>query len=332
MGIWKSISQNNEPPRPPREPRTGERHNGETVSLRRRANTTPDEEAPRSARKPAERGERKPFFNWYYWSEASPKLIVFSLAIMTTVVFYFLALHIFFSDPKSTPAKPQIVTMKVKPPEKVQEPEREEKPKPPEKIEEKYISKPPATKSQPLRTVRPKEIKTLPASELVALGQSRLGDVKAGQFPSLILNYHDPVNYIRQMYNLGAKTIISINHRYYEINLLGNNEYHRSFSPSDLAGFSHFRRVIDDSVWDTQKIQAASRLGQSSVSCTLLLIVPMNLESKWIGHQTYILQQMGITPNDVQTIEADFRNAKLKLARITLKNGTTKYAPDAQGV
>ena len=131
---------------------------------------------------------------------------------------------------------------------------------------------------------------------------------------------------------LGAKTIIYVNYRYYEINLLGNNEYLNSFSSANFAGFSHFRRVIDDSVWETQKRQAASQLGQSSASCALLLIIPMSLELKWIGHQTYLLQQMGLSPADVQTIEADFRNAKLKLARIILKNGNSLYPPNSQGV
>lgn len=267
------------------------------------------------------------------WSDSLVKVALISILILLSTGFYLIALNLFFpgtKKPVPVPQEEKMAVVKIKAPEDIKIPDEKqiiEKVKAPEKIEMKPPVRRPLSKLNSPKTPKMPALQSLSHTELVSMGQASLGK---GSFPSLILAYPDPVAYIRQMYSLGAKTLLSVNHRYYEIDLLGNSRL-ISFRSADFEGFSNYRRVIDDGVWESSKRHALSQLGMPAASCNLLLVVPMNLELKWIGHQTHILQQLGFTPEDVLTIEANFQNAKLKLTRAHLKNGTLQYIPDTKG-
>ena len=155
-----------------------------------------------------------------------------------------------------------------------------------------------------------------------------MGMVREGTFPALILSYRSPISYIREMYVLGAKTVVynTANREYHEINLLDGGIL--PLSSNDFKGFSLIKRVIKDVQWNPRKVSAASRLKASPESLEILLLLPMTVEASWIGHQVNLLSQMNIKISEVQTVEAQFEDAKFKLICVHLKNGSSKNVKD----
>ncbi|MDO8721458.1 MAG: hypothetical protein Q7J31_04430 [Syntrophales bacterium] len=281
------------------------------------------------------------------WDRLAKVLLISFLLLISTGA-YFIALNIFFPGEKKAITalqKEKPAALKIMPMVEIKIPE--EKPKEMQinasekkeaKPKEAWINAPEITEQYlPLRRPpsnihtpqipKPPALQSLSADELVSIGQANMGK---GSFPALIFAYPDPVAFIRQMYSLGAKTLISVNDRFYEINLMDNSGP-VPFTSADFEGFSNFRRVIDDVIWESYKRQSLQQIGLPRSDCALLLLVPMNLELKWRGYQTHILQQLGIAASDVLNIEANFQNSKLKLTRTNLKNGMTQIIHDITG-
>lgn len=267
------------------------------------------------------------------WWNHLAKILLISFLLLVSTGGYFIVLNIFIPGEKkaiTAPHKEKLAAVKILPMVEMKIPEekpKEVRTKAPEKNEETPSIRRPSSKVHTQQIPKPLALQSLSSDELVSIGQDNIGK---GSFPSLIFAYPDPVAFIRQMYSLGAKTLISVNRRYYEINLMDNNGP-VPFTSADFEGFSNSRRVIDDVIWESYKRQALQHIGLPLSDCALLLVVPMNVELKWRGHQTYILQQLGIAASDVLTIEANFQNSKLKLTRTHLKNGMTQIIPDITG-
>jgi len=156
--------------------------------------------------------------------------------------------------------------------------------------------------------------------------------LKQGKFPALTLSYNNPEIYIKQMYHLGAKTILYNVHdkTYHEINLI-----HGQISPFKTQNFHFFsslKRVIDDPEWKEHIFTAKTQLGAPDNEMELLLLVPLNMETRWMTHIINKIGKKNINIKQVITIEGQFENAKLKIVKIHLKNGIAEKIYDGEGV
>jgi len=208
-----------------------------------------------------------------------------------------------------------------------------EKQTPPEK---KEVAKPakPAIKKQKDIVKKPKTSKPKRPSraQLVATGKRYIGKVKNGSFPNLHLSYSSPSNYIREMYNLRAKTLIydAIDGSFYEVSLFSDKIF-KKLGPKDFNGYSTFKRVIDDSQWDFRKEKIASQLNARTDDLEILLLVPMSVELRWIGHQVSIFKKMNLKISEIDSVEANFSMSKLKIKHLYLKDGSEKVVNDFRG-
>lgn len=85
---------------------------------------------------------------------------------------------------------------------------------------------------------------------------------------------------------------------------------------------------MEDFQWNHQKISAAARLQTFPDSLQLLLLVPISVETRWIGHQVSLFKHMNIQITEVETVEAQFQAGRLKLLRIYLKDGSSRQVHD----
>lgn len=172
----------------------------------------------------------------------------------------------------------------------------------------------------------------LSRSELEALGKSFMPAVKKGEFPSLIISYIDPIKYIQDLYALGARTIIynKNKHAFLGVDLIKNRLF--SIDKSDLKEFSLFKRVIKDSKWNRIRKFAATEMNISEATLDIVLLVPMSVEVRWIGHQVNLLRNANIRVSEVESIDAIFQHGKLKVKRVWLQNGEVKKITDIYGV
>jgi len=208
------------------------------------------------------------------------------------------------------------------------------------KEEKKESKKPKVVKKPqpkiPTGTVRAvkkvkKQHKGISRKKLEALGKKYEGRVKEGRFPALIISYANPVSYVRQMYDLGAKTIIydTSAREYYEINLFSGEVL--PFSRNDFEGFSLFKRVMKDPQWNREKIRAATRIESLPQSLEILLLIPTTVETIWIGHQVNHFRKMNLGISSIDTVEALFKKGKMRIMRVHLKNGSSKEINDKIG-
>jgi len=206
-------------------------------------------------------------------------------------------------------------------------------PEEPQKQKQAASSKPTRNvveKARPVKVAKTKRPKVKVASpqQLMSLGQSHMAMVREGTFPPLILSYVSPATYVSEMYRLGAKTVLyeEESGQFYEIDLLGTDIL--PLSRNDFNGFSFLKRVIKDPQWNQQKMRAASRLKTSTDLLAILLLVPLSVETRWIGHQVSIFKQLNLQISDIETVDAQFKNGRLKLVRLHLKDGTSRVVTD----
>jgi len=195
---------------------------------------------------------------------------------------------------------------------------------------------PPVTK-KPVRTIKPAKPKTvrakkLSSEKLIALGKKHMSKVREGEFPLLTLSYASPSTYVKEMYELGAKTLIydRTNREFFEINLFSGEIL--PFSSENFKTFSFFKRVIKDFQWNYHKNRVASRVNASPDSLEILLLVPMIVETRWVGHQADTFQRMGLQISQIQTVEGRFQRGRFKLVQVYLKDGSSRKVDDRIGV
>ena len=256
----------------------------------------------------------------------SSRKVVISLFFLISIIFHFLFIESIYHLAQNkvvikNESKP--IAFKINPPEENQPPKQAVFLKPVPKTEKPKHATDGKSKKY--------KIKAFPSSRLEAIGRAHMDMVREGKFPPMILSYRDPFSYVRQMYNLGSKTVVydMSTRSYYETDLLGGTIV--PFSNSDFIGFSFFKRVIKDSQWHKQKIRAASRLNTSPESLEILLLVPMPVETRWTGHQVNVFRQMSIPISNVETVEAQFHGSKLSITSIYLNDGTSRIVNDKIG-
>ncbi|GBD97005.1 MAG TPA: hypothetical protein ENG83_05825 [Nitrospirae bacterium] len=185
---------------------------------------------------------------------------------------------------------------------------------------------------KPAKTkIRPKAA-NLSTKELEALGKRYISAVREGRFPALTISYNKPFTYLKEMYAIGAVTVLhdSISSRTYKIDLFSDAV--KPFVKDDFKGFSFFKRIIDDRPLDVKIKHAASMIGTSAKLLELLLLVPMSVEKRWIGHQITLFNDKNLKISEIETVEATFRNRKLKITRVRLKNGRSIRMTDKYGI
>ena len=213
------------------------------------------------------------------------------------------------------------VAFKITLPEELQKPKQASPPKTAQNARKKVMP------AKVVKTKRPK-VKVASPQQLMSLGESHMAMVREGTFPPLTLSYNNPTTYVSELYRLGAKTVLyeEEDREFYEIDLLGTDIL--PLSRNDFKGFSFVKRVIKDTEWDQQRIRAASRLKTSSDSLVILLLVPLSVETLWIGHQVSIFKQLSLQISDIETVDAQFKNGRLKLVRLHLKDGSSRMVTD----
>lgn len=250
--------------------------------------------------------------------------VVILLCVSTLVHFLIIQnIHILYGENKSAVEKgPDELTFKI---DSQMEIQKESKVEQPPEMNSVMSKKPDLKKEKPSK-------KNVSASELEMIGKAHIDKLKTGEFPALILSYFDPALYIREMYDLGAKTIIyNMNNReYYEINLFEGSII--PFTRGNFYGFSPLKRVINDPLWNKQINEASISLNGSVELLELLLLVPVQIEARWMGFMMQKFQETQIKVQQVQTVEAQFTQGKLKLLNANLKSGITKQIQDQSGV
>ena len=255
----------------------------------------------------------------------SKKSLIGSFLMLSLIFHFALVQGIYFlSHSKDKVQKRQEtkkVTFKITLPEELQKPEQAVSPKPAQNVRGKGMP------AEVEKTVKP-EVKVASPQQLVSLGQSHMAMVREGTFPPLTLSYDNPTTYVSELYRLGAKTVLyeEEGRGFYEIDLLGTDIL--PLSRNDFKGFSFVKRVIKDPEWDQQRVRAASRLKTSSDSLAILLLVPLSVETRWIGHQVSIFRQLNLQISDIETVDAQFKNGRLKLVRLHLKDGSSRMVTD----
>jgi len=155
---------------------------------------------------------------------------------------------------------------------------------------------------------------------------------KNGHFPALIISYKDPERYIKDLYSLGAITVL-LNRR--------NNEIKRvdllkkkllKMNPKTLNHYSSLKRVIRDNCWNMDKKQYARQLSVSSNEIEFIVLLPDQIEYLWMGHQIYLFKKHGLKVSDIVSVEGKFCNKKLKIRRVILFSGKQRSIVDLNGV
>jgi len=217
--------------------------------------------------------------------------------------------------------KPELVAVKITPPARQNRPVKRALPEP--------EKKPPGEKNSVKRPrVKKSRIKGLSPARLAAIGQRHLAMLKRGTFPPLTLSYRSPAAYIREMYRLGAKTVVYDREHggYYQTDLFTGKIL--PMSESDFEGFSFIKRVIKDPEWQEQKRRASSRLETNPDSASILLLLPLSVETRWIGHQVSAFRQMNLSLSSIARVDARFEDASLRIVRIHLTDGSSLSVDD----
>jgi len=224
--------------------------------------------------------------------------------------FIFLGLYRRSSDPKeSEPPKEQIAKLRIK--ETIPD-HRKEKGKP-------RLSKQPV-----------KSRFKLPENVLVSSGMKVLkGDL--GSFPALSIHYPSPRRYFAQIYSIGAKTLIfdkTLDKLLGEIDVFSSK-----ITPTELSfkNLSPVKRVVEDGMVDEVKVKIASQNGALPSDYEIWLLIPRDLEAKWLGYQLEIFKLYDVKSHQVAQVDSYF-DGKLKIRKIRLKSGRTIIVDLSGGV
>ncbi|RLC80358.1 MAG: hypothetical protein DRI61_05955 [Chloroflexi bacterium] len=180
-------------------------------------------------------------------------------------------------------------------------------------------------KVKPRKEAKVRRSPSFSREELVRLGRKVMrGDL--GSFPSLSISYPNLKLYLRQMYSLGAKTLI-YDRRLGEI--LGEVDIFSSkiSNLANLDKFSPIKRVIEDRMVEGLKERIAERSGASPDDYEVWLLVPKDLEARWLGYQLQVFRHYGLSFKDVSKVEGFF-DGRLRIKRIRLKDGRVMDVPE----
>jgi hypothetical protein len=250
--------------------------------------------------------------------------IMFLLAMGLSLVIHHLVFLVFSSPLKGNTASlsqetsispPAVVAMRIDIPKEKQKEAPPSVPRPPTIPEKK----------KPAQIVEKKAAKRPSGNALEALGRSALEQAKRGQFPPLTIRYDDPEKYLLEMAKLGARPAIfhEPTGRMWEV-LLPDWRI-RPFTQADLDKYSPIKRVIRDAVFDQHHASMANELGLSLEDTSLVVLIPLNIETQWMGQQVMAFQSQKVKAEDVIRVNGEFEAGRLRITSILLADGAEKY-------
>jgi len=268
---------------------------------------------------------------------------------MATLLFLSTSLHLLLIGGMNTQEKETATAGKTKettqppaPPVAVAAP-----PSPPEakqKTEErKPVQKPARKKTLRKRRSAPKQHeggswravanRALPSGAVLErLGREVRHAAMEGSFPGIEFQYSDPAAFIRQMYSLGCKTLLSTGAtgEYFEVDLFSGDL--TPLTGRELRGYSQIKRIIEDRRWDPVKARAARRTGGRPDEVELLLCVPISIEARWFGYLASIFRKQNLPSARIAAAEVRVSEAKLYLQRVYLHDGSVRRFSGWPGV
>ncbi len=304
----------------------------------RNNNKTYSQNSSKPASPPPNKGREYAGDSRQFFLNSSSKIFIGYLFVFSMALHFLLMEGVYkLSASEQTPIKKQQkISIKIaKPPEipkdivKIQNPKKAATELAPRKPVKQAPSEPPKSR----QTVTPKnKEKHITAADLEKKGMKLVDKALNGSFPGIVFSYGDPIAFVQQMYRLGCKTILydNRNREYSDISLFDGNIM--PISRSEFSGYSKVKRVIEDLQWNPIKSEAARRLGIEVAEIEILLLVPTSLEARWLGHLSFIFEQMKMKASDVTTAEVNFQNAKLFLREVHLKDGTSRQVTGWAGV
>ena len=180
----------------------------------------------------------------------------------------------------------------------------------------------PKSKSNPKLASKSEDRKEqVEESELIILGQNVLNSSSKGSFPPLSLDYDNPRTFLKGIYEMGGKTYLYdnlIKKLVGEVDLLNSSIKNRKDLPRH---FSPFKRVIEDDWIDKYKEKVVNLYGGLKNDYQILLLIPEDLEAKWIGHQINLFRNYNLMTKEVAKVIANFGNKKMIVKQVILKNG-----------
>jgi hypothetical protein len=156
-----------------------------------------------------------------------------------------------------------------------------------------------------------------------------------GSFPSMSINYDNPLSYIKAMYEMGVRTFVyreSLKRLIGEIDLLNYSynpqaKVHQEISP--------IKRVIHDEMLNSRKEMILSQSAELNGDEKLLLIFPKDLEARYLGYQKWLMENVAkVKFSCVAHVDTCFDTKKKRLfvTGILLDDGTRIEIDDPFGM
>lgn len=175
--------------------------------------------------------------------------------------------------------------------------------------------------------------KALSPEAKTALGRETASRIRDGQLPGLVLSYPDPRQFVQAMYARGALTLLYDEHSqsYKQVDLL-QGTIGPIPSQEKMQQFSNIKRIVEDPIWREKLARIASRMGKEPSQLKIVLLIPYDIELRWLGHQAHLFEQTDIPLTEVQNVEAVFRQGRLYITKVHLKDAKTLTIQDESGV
>lgn len=175
--------------------------------------------------------------------------------------------------------------------------------------------------------------KALSPEAKTALGRQTVSRIRDGQLPGLVLSYPDPRQFVQAMYARGALTLLYDEHNqsYKQVDLF-QGTIRPLPSQEKLQQFSNIKRIVEDPIWREKLTRIASRMSKEPSQLKIVLLIPYDIELRWLGHQAHLFEQTDIPLAEVQNVEAVFRQGRLYITKVHLKDAQTLTIQDEAGV
>lgn len=244
--------------------------------------------------------------------------IVFSLALVVSLVMHLTA-FLLLSDQdhkEATKDVNPVVSQKAMSIEVEQQKEFEK---------EKPIVPPLPEKSES-ENRKKQEGKSAPAKQKEAekMGFAAMERAMKGEFPPLTIRYSDPERYVAEMIGLGACLALLVDKRdIWRIEVPAWKAGER-VSAQMLENFSPFKRVVMDSVFEPRRVYLSNQVGSLSGDTEIVLLIPLKIEARWMGHQMLIFKNHGVSLDNVAWVEGTFSKGDLIIEKFMLSDGTVR--------
>lgn len=192
--------------------------------------------------------------------------------------------------------------------------------------EEKQAATPSQEKMEKKPPNKPPERNASATQETVEkMGFAVMEKAKRGEFPPLTIRYSDPEKYLKEMIALGASIALfeESNRKMWKIEL-PTWRIAGALDQQMLDTFSPFKRVITDNTFETRRLDLSDQVGNTEGNAELVLLVPLKVEARWMGHQMLIFKNHGVAVEGVASVDGTFLNGRLMIERFILSDGEVR--------